>query len=130
MRYIDVIMVSDFRCARALRRCMRKNGETGLVVFRRKGELHVAMDDSCFIAVDFDSIVHFDDHAEINLFEQNVAWPGDMLNWKKLPEGYVVWSDGDRYKKVGGVWCRLSSKNYICVSETDANECLPKAWFR
>lgn len=130
MRYIDVIMTSDFRCARALRRRMKETGETGLVVFRRKSELYVVVNDSCFFAADFGSIVDFGDYAEINLFEQNVAWPGDMLNWKKLPEGYVVWGDDGRYKKVGGVWCRLSSKNYICASMADAVECLPKAWFR
>lgn len=130
MRYIDVIMTTDLRCASALRRYMSKTGESGLVVFRSKGEFHVVMNDSYFPVADFSSIVHFDDYAEINLFEQNVAWPGDVLNWEKLPEGYVVWSDDGRFKKVGGVWCRLSSKNYICVGEADATECLPKAWFR
>lgn len=130
MHYIDVIMVTDFRCARALRRYMKGTGETGLVVFRRKSEIHAVLDDSCSFAVDFSTVVDHSDYVEINLFEQNVAWPGDMLNWKKLPEGCVVWCDDGRYKKVGGIWCRLSGKDYVCISEADAAKCLPKAWFR
>lgn len=130
MRYIDVIMVSDSRCARAIRRHMTRSGELGLVVYREKGEFHVVFKDGSSTAATFDMVVDFDAYSEINLYEQNVAWPGDVLNWKKLPEGYVVWCDDGRYKKVGGVWCRLSSKNYICVSIADAGEFLPKAWFR
>jgi len=130
MRSIDVIMVLNLRCARALRRYMKRTGETGLVVFRSKGEFRVAMDDGYFPVVDFSSLVDRDVYAEINLFEQNVAWPGNWLDWKKLPEGSVVWCDDGRYKKVGGMWCSFSGKNYVSIGKSDAAECLPKAWFR
>lgn len=130
MRYIDVIMVLDSRCARATRRRMEEYGETGLVVYREKGKLHVVFKDGSSIAASFDMIVDYDTYSEINLYEQNVAWPGDVLRWDRLPEGYVVWCDDGRYKKVGGVWCRLSSKNYVCICTANAEEFLPKAWFR
>lgn len=130
MRYYDVIMTTDIRCARALRHYMRERGESGLVVFPKEGRLHVAADEYSTYAVDFSCLVEPLSYEEINLTEQNIAWPSDVLNLGKLPNGYVVWQDGGRFKKVGGIWCRLQNRYYVCIDEVNARRFLPKAWFR
>lgn len=130
MRHYDITMVSDLRCARALRHHMRETGEPGSVVFPKNGELYVALDEYSFYTVELSRVMDPALFTGIDLTEQTIAWPGDVLDWKKLPNGYVVWADGGRYKKIGGMWCRLQSRCYVSIGESAARRFLPKAWFK
>lgn len=131
MQYIDVIRVLNKQCGQALRAYLAATGETGIVIYshRRLGTV-VVLEDGVIYPLDLDALAPADGWKEINLTEQNVAWYGGAVHMGKLPNGSVVWTDGDRFKKVGGTWCRLQSRYYICVSEANTMRFCPQAWLR
>ena len=131
MQDIDVFRVLNKQCGLALRAQLAATGEPGVVIFphRQLGTCAV-LADGAICPVNLDCLAPADEWKEINLTEQHVAWYSGAVHMGKLPEGSVVWTDDGRFKKVGGVWCRLQNRYYIRVSEADTMKFCRQAWLR
>lgn len=131
MQYIDVIRVLNKQCGFALRAYLTTTGETGVVIYSHKqlGTM-VILEDGATYPLDLSVLAPADEWKEINLTEQHVAWCGAAVHMGKLPNGSVVWTDDGRFKKVGGIWCRLQNRYYVCISEADTMRFCLQAWLK
>lgn len=124
----DVYVCFNRREARALREHLMEIGDNTLVAFKSRSQWWYRASDSN-VPFELEFLLNHD-FETLTLHYVRVAWPADIVNMGKLPNGSTVWLDGERQVKEGGAWYCLSQKTYVAISREITARCLPRAWMR